>query len=221
MIHLEKLKAALDSRAIATIHEVIKAYPAVLEAVDEKGISGLMLIACYQIPEALELAIDKKEHFSLHEAAALGLLEEVKKQLADNPKAIHTFSQDGFPPLTLACYFGHSEVVHHLIEQGAKINTVAKNPAKVMPLHAAVARNNFEICKMLIENGADVNATQEQGISPLHSAAHRGNLKIVQLLVENGANIGAKMTNGQTALDFAEKDGHQAVKDYLEMSARN
>jgi ankyrin repeat protein len=87
--------------------------------------------------------------------------------------------------------------------------------SNVNALHAAVAKNNYELCKLLIENGADVNISQMQNVTPLHSAAHRGNLSIVQLLVNHGATIEAKMDNGDNAMIIATRDKHQEVINYL------
>ena len=182
---------------------------------DENGINGLMYIAYYQLPESLAFAIEKKVDFTLHEATSVGLLHKVITKLTINPAGLHTFSKDGFLPLTLACFFGHQPIVEYLLKKGAKVNIPAQNPSKVTPLHSAVARNDFNICQLLVENGADVNAQQTQGVTALHSAAHRGNLAIVKLLVENGADISLKMEDGSTALDYAEKDGHDVVIDYL------
>ena len=83
-------------------------------------------------------------------------------------------------------------------------------------LHSAVAKENYELCKLLIEYGVNVNAAQMQNVTALHSAAHRGNLKLVRLLVENRAEINLKMDNGDTAISIAENDGHKEVKVYLE-----
>ncbi|MFC3972618.1 ankyrin repeat domain-containing protein [Maribacter confluentis] len=51
----------------------------------------------------------------------------------------------------------------------------AKNPSKVNALHSAIAKENHELCKLLIEYGVDVNTVQMQNVTALHSAVHRGN----------------------------------------------
>lgn len=213
---LQKLKEKLATRNTEEINSLIAGNTSILEEQDENGINGLMYIAYHQLPECLTFAIEKKTDFTLHEAASVGLLHKVITKLSVNPTGLHTFSKDGFLPLTLACFFGHEPIVAYLLKKGAKVNIPAQNPSKVMPLHSAVARNDFNICQLLINNGAAINAQQTQGVTALHSAAHRGNLAIVKLLVENGADISLKMDDGTTALDFANKDEHQAVVDYLE-----
>ena len=60
-------------------------------------------------------------------------------------------------------------------------------------------------CKIqpLIENGADVNLTDNQGQTPLHYAAANGHIAMAQLLIENGANVNLTDNQGQTPLDYA------------------
>lgn len=53
----------------------------------------------------------------------------------------------------------------------------------------ALEKDNPEIAKMLIEAGADVNITNENGEQTIHFAAKKGNLEIVSLLLEEGADV--------------------------------
>lgn len=108
---------------------------------------------------------------------------------------INTHSDDGFSLLSLAAFFDQTEIAKSLIEFGADPNLSAKNPSRVNALHSAVAKENYELCMLLIEKGANVNAVQMQNVTALHSAVHRGNLDLVKLLVENEASIYIK--NGQ------------------------
>lgn len=215
MSHLADLKKLLLGRDTQKINTFVSDHPSTLDEIDENGISGLMYIGYHQLPESLAFAIDKKSSFTLHEAAAMGLLAKVITKVNTQPALLNTPAKDGFLPLTLACFFGQQPVVDYLLKKGAKVNVPATNPTKVMPLHSAVAKNDYAICELLINYGADVNARQTQGVTPLHSAAHRGNLKLVQLLVENGADISILTDEGESALSYAEKDEHKMVTDYL------
>lgn len=215
MSALADLKELLKGRDTAIINTFINKHPTVLDEVDENGISGLMYIGYHQLPEVLAVAIDKKKDFTVYEAAAMGLLHRVITKVNSQPSLLNAPAKDGFLPLTLACFFGQRAIVAYLLKKGAKVNIPASNPSKVMPLHSAVAKNDYEICQLLLENGADVNATQMQGVTALQSAAHRGNLALVQLLVENGADLEMETSEGKTALSFAEEDGHEAVATFL------
>jgi ankyrin repeat protein len=57
----------------------------------------------------------------------------------------------------------------------------------------------------LLNQGADMEASDFYGWTPLMKAAYRDNFEIVKLLVENGANVNAKNYAGHSVLYVAEK----------------
>jgi ankyrin repeat protein len=64
-------------------------------------------------------------------------------------------------------------------------------------LHYAVW-NNFDIqvtiMRILIENGSDVNAVDNDGKTPLHYAAEGSRNRVIPLLMKNKANYLCKVT---------------------------
>ena len=85
----------------------------------------------------------------------------------------------------------------------------------VLALQSAVAKENYELCTILLKASANPNVTQIQNATALHSAVYRGNLAITKLLIENGAFVSTKMYTGETAISIAEDKGYQEIKDYL------
>ncbi|KAI1803760.1 hypothetical protein F4811DRAFT_571760 [Daldinia bambusicola] len=55
------------------------------------------------------------------------------------------------------------------------------------PLHATVEKGHFDIVKMLVEAGADVNVEDDTSKAPLRLAQMQENKEIGEFLLENGA----------------------------------
>jgi len=213
---IELLKTHIQNKDTDTLIRFIRENPDVLEQTDTNGSSGLLLIAYSGLEAAFETAIATKKTFTFHEAIVCGKLEIVMHYITeDSSDIINRYSSDGFTPLALASFFNRTPVAKFLAQKGADPNLSATNPSKVNALHAAVAKENMELCVLFIEMGANVNATQTQGVTPLHSAVHRGNLQLTQLLVTHGALIELQMDNGNTALSIAQAENHNAIARYL------
>lgn len=63
-----------------------------------------------------------------------------------------------------------------------------KNIGGATPLHLATRINNFEIAKILVENGADVNVFDNENMTPLMRASISGSDEIIKLLLQHKAN---------------------------------
>ena len=87
----------------------------------------------------------------------------------------------------------------------------------VTPLHQAQRNQNVEIFEYLVSAGADVNATNQSGLTPLHEAARwNWNIEVVKFLVSKGANVYARDNTGKTPLDYAkERERNHAIVEYL------
>lgn len=53
----------------------------------------------------------------------------------------------------------------------------------------ASSGNHLEIVKLLIENGADINAYESSTTAALNEVAAKGHFEIVRYLIEKGADI--------------------------------
>jgi ankyrin repeat protein len=74
----------------------------------------------------------------------------------------------------------------------------------------------FQLVKILVESGADVNPRREgDGWTPLHLASLFGKADVAQALLEAGARSSIKGSDGLTAEDVAKKYRHHALADIL------
>ncbi|KAL8830134.1 MAG: hypothetical protein Q9170_005873 [Blastenia crenularia] len=83
-------------------------------------------------------------------------------------------------------------------------------------LHSASNSRNLELVRLLIREGADVNAQDEDGDSPLHSAMMRpDNYDVARTLIENGADVSNRAVDGKTPLHtfFNTTVSHVLMRD--------
>jgi len=121
-----------------------------------------------------------------------------------------------------ASFFGHWKVVDFLILQGADVNWSVPDTGET-PLHSALCKAGrpyfLYVLKLLVENGADVNAktipgresgafmrdVRTKGETPLHRAAAYGDEAMIQYLLDNGADKQARDANGVSPIGWASE----------------
>lgn len=79
----------------------------------------------------------------------------------------------------------------------------------------AVKSQDSAAVSQLLQQHADVNATQGDGATALHWAAHWNNLKTAGLLIDAGANVNAADDDGVTALSLACLNGSVSMTAML------
>ena len=193
-----------DSAAVAAL---LDEDPALLRATSH-DITPVLFAVYYGHPEIAELFVERGAQLSLPELAALG-----DRRALDGD--LETYSQDGFPLLGLAIFFRHPELAREMIERGADVNARARNPAGVMPVHAAANARDIETMRLLLDRGADVNARQQLGYTPLHSTGSNGDAAMADLLLARGADPRAKSDDGKTPADVAAERGHAELAERL------
>ncbi|CAM9600132.1 unnamed protein product, partial [Hapterophycus canaliculatus] len=89
----------------------------------------------------------------------------------------------------------------------------------LLPLHRATIKAPPSVVQLLVQAGADPEATFE-GLASLHMACGRGREGVVHALLEGGANRDARTAQGFTALHCASgRGGLGAVKILLNAGA--
>lgn len=118
-------------------------------------------------------------------------------------------------PLHVAARLNYPDIAEALIIRGANINATYMRGKT--PLHTAVwSKNNFEVVKVTIDRGADINAYEKsQGKTPLHRVAYYGHTDIAELLILNGAKVNFRNFSGYTPLTSAETGRHSEMYSLL------
>lgn len=211
----EEFFAAIQQGDLATVERLVKEDRSLVNAQDPQGLSAVLTAAYHQKPEIIALLLKRRPRLSLYDVCAIGKLDRVQSILKRKHSLLNEFAPDGFQPLGLAAFFGHTEVVRFLLESGADVDTPSRNGLKVTPLNSAAAGRHYEIAMLLLERGANPNMRQSGDFVPLHAAAQNGQIEMVKILLQYGADKDLKNADGKTARDLALENSHKIVAEVL------
>jgi uncharacterized protein len=150
---------------------------------------------------------DARSDLDVFEAAAIGDADRLRALLDEDPSLAGAWSADGFTALHFAAFFGHPSSAKLLVERGAELGARSTNKEfayDATPLHSAAAAGRREVCEVLLDAGADVNAGQHGGYTALLDAAQAGNTELVDFLLERGADPTARLDDGRGMTELAE-----------------
>ncbi|KAM0215338.1 hypothetical protein ACHAQI_003122 [Fusarium lateritium] len=116
-----------------------------------------------------------------------------------------------YEDLADALFTGNVEVAKTLINNN--FNIVMKYGWT--PLHLSVFYNSVQVTEYLIENGANIHATRDNGNTPLHVSACNGHEAVTRHLLKKGAPIEATTDLGYTPLHVAAHKGYHIVAKVL------
>uniref|UniRef100_A0A0B6ZPE7 Uncharacterized protein n=1 Tax=Arion vulgaris TaxID=1028688 RepID=A0A0B6ZPE7_9EUPU len=100
-----------------------------------------------------------------------------------------------------------TELVRILNNYGDEIRVNQVNHVGLTALHHGVLSNNLDAVKLLLCNGANINAQDIHGFSPLHTAAACGFTQIASLLVLYGADVFSLTMQKEMPIDVAKDIG--------------
>jgi uncharacterized protein len=210
---------AIRSGDLAQVQSQLDSELSLANSKDDSGASALLMSIYSGRSEIRELLLARGVIMELHEAAAAGNLDRVRRFIEPNHSLANSFSPDGFPIFALACFFGHLDTARYLAEKGADIHAAATNGTRYNALTAAVAAGRTETVKWLLERGLDPNYRYGAGYTPLLTAAANGHLEIIKLLLAHGADAHASTNDGKTAVALASERNHPQVADFLHTRA--
>eukprot|EP00899_Mesostigma_viride_P003715 jgi/Mesvir1/13344/Mv24003-RA.1 len=97
---------------------------------------------------------------------------------------------------------------------------------KGQKLIEAAEQGDLAVVRLLVEDGADVNAEDKEGSTALMAAARTGHVESFWLLLENGAHVNARNKHGSSPLMYAALNGHldiarSLIENGADVNARN
>jgi len=123
--------------------------------------------------------------------------------------------------LELSVYLGDKETVKILLESGINPNG-KKGLDDISPLLIAAELKDTDSVNLLIKYRADVNQSDDLGITPLMVATKNNDIETIKSLVIAGANIYKSDFYGQSAISVAGAgDNHETFDFYTKVMIKN
>ena len=161
--------------------------------------------------ELLKLENENNVTFEFHEACNRGDIDKVVN-LMKRKKEINVKELDKRYTLERAVRYEYPKIVELLLRVGVNVNQ-KEELMGIRPLHCACAGwGNLAIARILLDNGADINATDEcYNQTALHFAVLNKRTSITKLLLENGCKTIVRNHKGLTALERALEKGFVGI----------
>ncbi|KAK2856085.1 hypothetical protein Q5P01_004820 [Channa striata] len=156
---------------------------------------------------SLELQ-DQHGNTALHVACQHGQIEcatEMTREVSISKLApvLEIQNWRGLTCLHLAALNRQHHLVTFLMKKGADLNIQEGTSGKTA-LHLAVELHDMISVKLLLNQGASVDASMFNGCTPLHLAVGRQDAAIANLLCQAGADTMLRNMEDETALDLAD-----------------
>ncbi|XP_021912876.1 ankyrin repeat domain-containing protein 65-like isoform X2 [Zootermopsis nevadensis] len=181
----------------------------------------VVLNSCYFI----SMASLVKTHATVRSATPVFLLllsmlqyhcgmPQEKNHVTDENCAAYLNTTEQVYRLFEAATYSNMSVASCLVNSG--VNPSASVAGGFTPIQAAAVHGDIDMCRFLINAGANVNTHDSlTGLSPLLAAAGKNYLDIATLLLDSGANVNTKNKFNKTPLHIAAQKGHLEICQLL------
>ncbi|XP_019716229.1 uncharacterized protein LOC109510390 isoform X2 [Hippocampus comes] len=141
-----------------------------------------------------------------------GIVRVSSDSCSPPPQPSFAVEPAGETPLLHAARSGHEEAVLDCLQRRL-CNINHRDNAGYCALHEACTRGWLTIVRHLVERGADVNCSAQDGTRPLHDAVENNHVEVVRFLLACGADPTLTSCSGRGPIDMT---GSVAMETFLE-----
>lgn len=123
---------------------------------------------------------------------------DTAKILIENGADVNAIDFEGWSALSYAVNNGDIEIAKLLLENKAKIKDEL-----LIAIKSPIVESRINMMKLLIDNKANINYTDENGFNPLNIAIESGDMELTKFLITNGANVNSLMQDGVSLIGYA------------------
>ena len=123
---------------------------------------------------------------------------ETAKILIENGADVNSVDFEGWSALSYAVNNGDIEIAKLLLTNKAKIKDEL-----LLAIKSPIVESRIDMMKLLIDNGANINYTDENEFTPLNIAIETGDMELTKFLITNGANVNSLMQDGVSLIVYA------------------
>ncbi|XP_065826126.1 transient receptor potential cation channel subfamily A member 1-like isoform X2 [Oscarella lobularis] len=150
----------------------------------------------------------------IHQAAAEGDLEAVRRIVSSHPDAVLSADEHGATALHHASSESALEVMDHLIQNHADLNS--QDEQGETPLHWAITFEKPEAVKLLLRNGAATDVKTTTWETALHTAVRiQSNEMVLILATHEGIDVNIRGEHARTPLHMASLGENTDIVDTL------
>src|ERR1700750_1088499 len=119
---------AIKAGEFERVKAMVSAEPTLIDARSRTGESAILTAVYHRQKEIVNLLVARGAPLDLFEASAAGEIERVERLLREaGDTALRGYSADGWTPLHLAAFFGHTKIAEALLASGADVAARSRN----------------------------------------------------------------------------------------------
>jgi len=179
----EQLEALIDAIKVGDLDgvtQLLRQNPQLANGRPASGEPPIMTALYRGRQAAIAALIASGAQIDIFAAAALGRVDDLRNTV--NGTSVNAYAHDGWTPLHLASFFGHSDAARLLLDSGADVRAVSQNSLANTALHAATAGKHSDVALLLYGRGGDRFAIDAGGYTPLQIAEQNGLSSVVEAM---------------------------------------